>query len=54
MTGLVMTDLAWLLLANAVAWLGLGAWLLGLHRACAGLTHRLRCLEKNRHVDKET
>lgn len=47
-----LPDLGWLLLATAVTWLGLGAWLLCLHRACAGLVKRLRHLEKNCHVDK--
>ena len=49
-----MNDLSWLLLANAVVWLGLGAWLLRLHRAGANLAKRLCRLENNRHVDKKT
>lgn len=48
-----MNDLSWLLLANAVVWLGLGAWLLCLHRVEANLAKRLRRLENNCYVDKK-
>ena len=48
-----MSDLSWLLLANAVVWLGLGAWLLCLHRVGMNLAKRLRRLENNCYVDKK-
>ena len=48
-----MNDLSWLLLANAVVWLGLAAWLLCLHRVVANLANRLRRLENNCYVAKK-
>ena len=44
-----MTDAAWVFLANAVVWLGLGLYLMALHRAQARLAKRLNRLE-NKHA----
>ena len=43
-----MTDLYWVLAANAVVWLGLGLYLARLCRARARLTRRLRQLDARR------
>ena len=44
-----MTDAAWVFLANAAVWLGIGLYLVRLRRAQALLTERLKRLE-NKHV----
>lgn len=44
-----MTEAAWVFLANAAVWLGVGLYLARLHRAQAKLAERLKRLE-NKHV----
>lgn len=42
-----MSDAAWLMTASAVAWLGIGAYLLHLARRTGSLEARLRDLEED-------